>query len=184
MRSYPILTVYIIAIALILATPFFVVFGGLSDLLGRKKIMMTGLAIAIVGYLPIYLLMAYAAGYDQGTHTPGVHGQQIPLLNLLVFIQVLFVTMVYGPIAAFLVEIFPTRVRYTSISLSYHLGNGVFGGLVSFFGTALVGMTGNLYAGLVYPISVALITLVTGSLYLKESHKHKLWEEIQNDERG
>ena len=81
------------------------------------------------------------------------HPLNPPALVALVFIQVLFVTMVYGPIAAFLVELFPTRIRYTSMSLPYHIGNGVFGGLVPFIATALVAKTGNLYAGLIYPMA-------------------------------
>jgi sugar phosphate permease len=90
------------------------------------------------------------------------------MLILLVFIQVLFVTMVYGPIAAFLVEMFPTRIRYTSMSLPYHIGNGVFGGLVPFIATAVVASTGNHFAGLIYPISVALFTFVVGMIFVKD----------------
>jgi ATP/ADP translocase len=89
-------------------------------------------------------------------------------LILLVLAQVILVTMVYGPIAAFLVELFPTRIRYTSMSLPYHIGNGVFGGLVPFIGTAAVVATGNRYAGLWYPMIVAAITFVVGVLYLRE----------------
>ena len=86
----------------------------------------------------------------------------------LVFIQVFLVTMVYGPIAAFLVELFPTRIRYTSMSLPYHIGNGVFGGLVPFIGTLLVDKTGNKFAGLWYPMTIAFMTFVIGSLLIKE----------------
>jgi hypothetical protein len=100
------------------------------------------------------------------------------MLTLLVFIQVLFVTMVYGPIAAFLVEAFPARIRYTSMSLPYHFGNGWFGGFLPLISTALVARTGNIYAGLVYPIFVALLTFVVGSLYLKESYTYKIWDEV------
>ncbi len=92
----------------------------------------------------------------------------IPALIFLVFIQVIYVTAVYGPIAAFLVELFPTNIRYTSMSLPYHIGNGVFGGLVPFIGTALVASTGNHFAGLAYPIAVALLTVVIGLRYIKE----------------
>lgn len=90
------------------------------------------------------------------------------LLVLLIFAQVLFVTMAYSPIAAFLVEMFPTRIRYTSMSLPYHLGNGVFGGLLPTIATILVAKTGNHFAGLIYPIAIALICLVIGTLFLKE----------------
>jgi MFS family permease len=90
------------------------------------------------------------------------------LLSLLIFIQVIFVTMVYGPIAAFLVELFPARIRYTSLSLPYHIGNGVFGGLTPFIATAVVASTGNPFAGLIYPISVALITFIIGVAFIKK----------------
>src|ERR1700735_1338556 len=90
------------------------------------------------------------------------------ILTLLVLIQVLFVTMVYGPIAAFLVEMFPTRIRYTSMSLPYHIGNGVFGGLVPFIATAVVTATGNHFAGLIYPIFVALFTFAVGMIFVTD----------------
>jgi sugar phosphate permease len=96
------------------------------------------------------------------------------LMCLLIFVQVLFVTMAYGPIAAFLVELFPTRIRYTSMSLPYHVGNGVFGGLTPFIATAVVTATGNVYAGLYYPIGMALITVVIGSLFIKERYQADL----------
>jgi MHS family proline/betaine transporter-like MFS transporter len=94
-------------------------------------------------------------------------------LTLLVFVQILFVTMVYGPIAAFLVEMFPTKIRYTSMSLPYHIGNGIFGGLVPFLATLIVEFTktpenpaGNPLAGLWYPVGVAAVCFVIGSIYL------------------
>lgn len=96
------------------------------------------------------------------------------LLSLLIFIQVVFVTMVYGPIAAFLVELFPARIRYTSLSLPYHIGNGVFGGLTPFIATATVAATANPFAGLIYPISIALITFVIGMIYIKEKKTAEL----------
>jgi hypothetical protein len=100
-------------------------------------------------------------------------------LILLVFIQVIFVTMVYGPIAAYLVEAFPAKIRYTALSLPYHIGNGVFGGLLPVIGLSIVASTGNIYAGLYYPIAVALITFVVGSLVLKETHHVKIWKETE-----
>ena len=84
-------------------------------------------------------------------------------LILLVFIQVMFVTMVYGPIAAYLVEAFPARIRYTALSLPYHIGNGVFGGLLPLIGLSIVAQTGNIYAGLYYPMAVAALTFIVGS---------------------
>ena len=99
-------------------------------------------------------------------------------LILLVFIQVFFVTMVYGPIAAYLVEAFPAKIRYTSLSLPYHIGNGVFGGLLPVIGLSVVANTGNIYAGLYYPIIVAAITFIVGSLLLKETRHTLIWDEV------
>jgi MFS family permease len=99
-------------------------------------------------------------------------------LILLIFIQLIFVTMVYGPIAAYLVEAFPAKIRYTALSLPYHIGNGVFGGLLPLIGLSVVAQTGNIYAGLYYPIAVAAITFVVGSILLKESHKEQIWHDI------
>jgi MFS family permease len=99
-------------------------------------------------------------------------------LILLVFIQVVFVTMVYGPIAAYLVEAFPAKIRYTSLSLPYHIGNGVFGGLLPLIGLAVIAQTGNIYAGLYYPIIVASITFVVGSLLLRETRHVLIWSEL------
>jgi MFS family permease len=100
-------------------------------------------------------------------------------LILLVFIQVIFVTMVYGPIAAYLVEAFPAKIRYTSLSLPYHIGNGVFGGLLPVIGLWIVASTGNIYAGLYYPIIVASITFIIGTIFLKETRHIKIWHETK-----
>jgi MFS family permease len=98
----------------------------------------------------------------------------IPVLILLVLIQVIFVTMVYGPIAAFLVELFPARIRYTSMSLPYHIGNGWFGGMLPLTAAALVAARGNIYAGLWYPVVVAGITFVIGTLFIRETRDHRI----------
>jgi MFS family permease len=100
-------------------------------------------------------------------------------LILLVFIQVVFVTMVYGPIAAYLVEAFPARIRYTSLSLPYHIGNGVFGGLLPTIGLVVIAASGNIYAGLYYPIAVAGITFIVGSLLLRETRHVLIWDELK-----
>lgn len=100
-------------------------------------------------------------------------------LILLIFIQVVFVTMVYGPIAAYLVEAFPAKIRYTALSLPYHIGNGVFGGLLPVVGLWVIEQTGNIYAGLYYPIVVASVTFVVGSLLLKETRHTLIWDEVR-----
>jgi len=97
-----------------------------------------------------------------------------PMTILLLVVMVIYVTMVYGPIAAFLVEMFPTKIRYTSMSLPYHIGNGWFGGLLPLLATALVASTGNVYAGLWYPIGIAVMTLVIGALFLRDAKDFKI----------
>jgi MFS family permease len=200
----------IVAYALLLAMPFFVVFGALSDRIGRKKIIMAGCLLAVVAYYPIYGAMQKAAGNDVTelrsqrnavTHAPtltpltkdAVTGATKPalaasnanvrMLVFLIFVQVLFVTMVYGPIAAYLVEAFPARIRYTSLSLPYHIGNGVFGGLVPLIGLYSCEATGNIYAGLWYPMIIASLTFIAGSLLLKETVHVKIWREVENSDR-
>jgi MFS family permease len=165
----PLATAYlIVAVALLIGAPLFIFFGSLSDRIGRKKIMMAGNILAAISYLPIYHAMkAYSAPVNA------------VMLTALVFIQVVFVTMVYGPIAAFLVEAFPAKIRYTSLSLPYHFGNGWFGGFLPLISTWIVGRTGNIYAGLAYPIIVATITFLVGSMFLKERHTHRIWDEVE-----
>lgn len=158
----------IIAVALLIGTPFFIVFGKLSDKLGRKKIMMAGCLIAAVTYLPIYMAMSHFA-----------NPVNYFMLTVLVLVQVIYVTMVYGPIAAFLVELFPAKIRYTSMSLPYHLGNGEFGGFTPLIATSIVAATGNIYAGLSYPIAIALMTFIVGMLFLPETNHVRIWDEVE-----
>lgn len=228
-------TASIIAIALLMATPFFVIFGALSDRIGRKPIMMLGMIIAIVSYRPIYKAMYETTDlnlktelvdqkstslstntlddgniqniysttrlYDDGTKmvqdstvvtlaTGAVKGvakikKQITLassgkwfLIWMIFIQVIFVTMVYGPIAAFLVEMFPVKIRYTSMSLPYHLGNGIFGGLLPTVSVYLATKSkeSNISTwyldGLWYPIIIAGICFIIGMLYINGKDKN------------
>src|SRR5215467_2278188 len=164
----PLDTAYkIVAIGLLLGTPFFIVFGSLSDRIGRKKIIMAGCLLAAVTYIPIYRTMSSAADPIN-----------FPLLVGLIFIQVLYVTMVYGPIAAFLVESFPAKIRYTSLSLPYHFGNGWFGGFTPVIATSIVAATRNRYAGLWFPIGVAALTFIVGSLLLRETRHESIWNEV------
>ncbi|MBA3779420.1 MAG: MHS family MFS transporter [Chloroflexi bacterium] len=175
----------IVGTAIVLATPFFLFWGRLSDQIGRKKIILAGCLIAAITYFPIYNLMFQFAGPVLNDKTnPAITSTyisanpNIPVLIALVFVQVFYVTMVYGPIAAFLVEFFPARIRYTSLSIPYHIGNGWFGGFLPLIAAALFTATGNIYAGLIYPIIVALMTVVIGGLYIRESRHVKIWDEV------
>ena len=259
----------LIAAALVIATPFFVVFGRLSDRIGRKKIVLAGCLIAALTYVPIFKGITHFANpaiesaaatspvtvvadpsactfqFDPvgkkkfvqscdvakaalakagvpysneaapvgsialvrigSTEVPSVEGGRMsaaefkeatatfaksltgtlkaagypakadaarinyPMLLVLLVILVIYVTMVYGPIAAWLVELFPARIRYTSMSLPYHIGNGWFGGFLPTVSFALVALTGDIYYGLWYPIIVALMTVVIGTLFLPET---------------
>jgi MFS family permease len=193
----------VVAIALLLGMPFFTVVGALSDKIGRKKLMMAGCLLAVLTYIPIYKAMERAAGNNVVTvksarnkvtgaigltaMTTDATGALVPvkeavnpnttMLVILIFIQVLYVCLVYGPIAAYLIEAFPAKIRYTSLSLPYHIGNGVFGGLLPLIGLSLVAETGNIYAGLYYPMIVAGMTFVVGSLLLKETRGNRIWDE-------
>lgn len=217
---------YILIIAIAFATPFFVIFGGWSDKVGRKWIMMIGMALGILTYRPIYETFLEKTNVtvsdiamtaqvtvkkeiikdkndtlvtttkqiinEEGISFKAVQQDTVYansmkpighakiqfidkklsqssfwLIVFLVFIQILYVTMVYGPIAAFLVELFPTKIRYTSMSLPYHIGNGVFGGLVPFIATLITSFPGSTpLDGLWYPIGVASVCLVIGVIYL------------------
>jgi len=264
-----------IALALLLATPFFVIFGSLSDRIGRKPIILGGCLIAALTYFPIFQglthyanpaleaalqkapvivtadpaacqfqfnptgtkkftsscdiakakLSAASVNYENVVGAPGSEatikiGDKVltsynaaglskddaaakdkafskeladdikqagyptkadsdqmnkPMVLLLLFILVLYVTMVYGPIAAALVEMFPTRIRYTSMSMPYHIGNGWFGGLLPTTAFALVAFKGDIYYGLWYPIIIALVTFVLGALFIKETKDNDIY---------
>lgn len=215
----------IVLIALVIATPFFVIFGSLSDKWGRKNIMLVGMLLSALLYRPVFQQLYNAADptqkviiasqtsikytaelikgsttdslhtttitnyFEDGTHQKITTKQKITAsgekskpetaketvlgevsrMNMIAYIALLvvFVAMVYGPIAAFLVELFPTRIRYTSMSLPYHIGNGVFGGLVPFIALLITTLPGTNYlSGLWYPIIVAGLCVIIGALYL------------------
>ncbi len=169
----------VVAVALLLGTPLFVLFGWLSDRIGRKPIILGGMILAAITYVPIYWAMQHAVQLPPaGSPATATSAANVPLLTLMVFIQVIYVTMVYGPIAAFLVEIFPARTRYTSMSVPYHLGNGEFGGLLPLICTGIFAATGSIYWPLAYPIGVALVSFVIGSLFIKESNHVRIWDEV------
>src|SRR5262245_25153358 len=198
----------IVAIAFLIGTPFLIVFGALSDRIGRKKIMMAGCLLAVVGIFPIYKAMERAAGNHVVTAqsqknpvtgaialtplrqdasgalvpAPEAPSPNIPMLIFLVFVQLIFLSMVAGPIAAYLVEAFPARVRYTSLSLPYHIGAG-FGGLQPLIGLSAIAATGDIYAGLWYPVIVAGITFIVGTLLLRETRQVKIWDEVAEKQR-
>ena len=242
----------LIGLSLIIGTPFFILFGWLSDRIGRLKIILAGCAIAAITYFPLFAglthytnpdLEAFAdknpitvtadqttcnfhifvgpwskftdcdraqdfltksglsfkivstpglksadldvagtkvTGWDNAKWTAALDAKSYPksadpkkvnwfMTELILVIMVIYVTMVYGPIAAFLVEMFPTQIRYTSMSLPYHIGNGWFGGMLPLLATAVVAATGNIYSGLWYPIGVAVMTLVIGLLFLRDT---------------
>ncbi|NPT39972.1 MFS transporter [Paraburkholderia sp. 1N] len=262
----------LIAIALLIGTPFFLFFGSLSDRIGRKPIIMAGLLIAACTYFPLFKALTHytnpaletatakspivvianpdecsfqfnpvgtakftsscdiaksalskaglnyenvaapagslaeikvgdtvintydgkaADAKDQGKvfdktlattlktagYPPKADPSQInwPMSVVILTIMMIYVTMVYGPIAAMLVEMFPTRIRYTSMSLPYHIGNGWFGGFLPATAFAIVAAKGNIYSGLWYPIVVALITLVIGMLFVKETKNSDIY---------
>jgi MFS family permease len=157
----------LLAVSLVIGTPAFVICGSLSDRIGRKRIMMLGNLLAGLTYFFLYR---------------GITSASNPLnpvmIIALIVIQIIFAAMITGPVAAFLVESFPAKVRYTSMSLPYHFGNGWFGGFLPLIATALVARTGNIYAGLIYPSGIALMTFVVGSLVLEETRHRRIWDEV------
>jgi MFS family permease len=200
----------ILMLALVFGTPLFLFFGWLSDRVGRKPIILGGCLLAAITYVPIYQAMVANANVTldaAGKITAA--NPNILVEAILVWIQVVFVTMVYGPIAAFLVEFFPAKVRYTSLSIPYHLGNGEFGGWLPLLYTGIVAATvagagytpwfgvfdlrgfnatndpnGNIYAGLAYTIIVALMTAIIGWFWIPETRHRKIWEEVGGETAG
>jgi MFS family permease len=172
----------VVAVALALGTPLFVVFGRLSDRVGRKRIMLGGCLLAALTYVPIYHAMKALANPHMEARVTSLSPGAAAGLVALLFVQMVYVTMVYGPIAAYLVELFPTSIRYTSMSLPYHLGNGWFGGFLPLIATALTTSAwaraafgeGAIYTGLIYPILVCVMTVVVGGLFVHETKDHRI----------
>lgn len=258
----------LIGASLLLATPFFIVFGSLSDKIGRLRIILAGCLIGALTYFPLFHALTHyvnpalesyqenvkisVAANDCGFHIfvlpntkftkcdkvkdtltkaglnfetlPAVDGKLVvtkigditieetdpdskyddapykqaladtgyvakadksainyPVAILILTVMVLYVTMVYGPIAAYLVEMFPANIRYTSMSLPYHIGNGWFGGMLPLVATAMVASSGNIYHGLWYPVIVALMTVVIGALFLKETVHSNMFHKDSHD---
>jgi MFS family permease len=172
----------LVAVALALGTPLFVFFGRLSDRIGRKRIMLAGCLLAALTYLPIYVAIQRLANPSMAPSVTELSFSAATGIVLLLTLQMVYVTMVYGPIAAFLVELFPTSIRYTSMSLPYHLGNGWFGGFLPLIATATTTSAwaketlgrNAIFAGLFYPIAVCLITALVSALFIRETKHHRI----------
>src|SRR5262249_28334239 len=157
----------IVGIALLIGSLTLILFGWLSDLIGRKPVILTGFLLAAVTYYPLYTWLG------QVTQPNNIN---YPVAILIIFILVSYVGMVYGPIGAFLAEYFPGRIRYTSVSVPYHIGNGWGGGLVPLVTSAAFAATGSVFAALIYPIVVPLVCLVLGFLLMPETRRNSIWQ--------
>ena len=163
----PLNTAYIVGAGLIIGTPTLILFGWLSDHIGRKPVILAGFLLAAVTYYPLYVWLGAAT-------QPGA--VNYPVAIIIVAILVAYVGMVYGPIGAFLAEYFPARIRYTSVSVPYHIGNGWGGGLVPFITTAAYAATGSLAYALIYPIAVPAVCFVLSLFLMPETRQMKIWE--------
>jgi MFS family permease len=161
---------YIVGAALLIATPSLIFFGWLSDQIGRKPVILGGMLFAAVTYYPLYVWL--------GTVTqPG--NINYPIAIFIIFILVCYVGMVYGPVGAFLAEYFPGRIRYTSVSVPYHIGNGWGGGLVPFITSSAFAATGSVGYALIYPIAVPAVCFVLALFLMPETRKISIWQPIE-----
>jgi MFS family permease len=161
---------YIVGAALLIASPSLIFFGWLSDQIGRKPVILGGMLLAAITYYPLYLWL--------GTVTqPG--NINYPVAIFIIFILVCYVGMVYGPVGAFLAEYFPGRIRYTSVSVPYHIGNGWGGGLVPFITSAAFAATGSVGYALIYPIAVPAVCFVLALFLMPETRKISIWQPIE-----
>ncbi|MFB9267952.1 MFS transporter [Bradyrhizobium erythrophlei] len=166
----PVTSAYIVGTALLIATPSLIFFGWLSDQIGRKPVILGGMLLAAITYYPLYLWL--------GTVTqPG--SINYPVAVFIIFILVCYVGMVYGPVGAFLAEFFPGRIRYTSVSVPYHIGNGWGGGLVPFVTSAAFAATGSIGYALIYPIAVPAVCFVLAMFLMPETRKISIWQPIE-----
>jgi MFS family permease len=161
---------YIVGAALLIATPSLIFFGWLSDVIGRKPVILGGMLLASITYYPLYLWLGAVT-------QPG--NINYPIAVFIVFILVCYVGMVYGPVGAFLAEYFPGRIRYTSVSVPYHIGNGWGGGLVPFITSAAFAATGSIGYALIYPIAVPAVCFVLALFLMPETRKISIWEPIE-----
>jgi len=161
---------YIVGAALLIATPSLIFFGWLSDQIGRKPVILGGMLLAAITYYPLYLWL--------GTVTQPAN-INYPIAIFIIFILVCYVGMVYGPVGAFLAEFFPGRIRYTSVSVPYHIGNGWGGGLVPFITSAAFAATGSIGYALIYPIAVPAVCFVLALFLMPETRKISIWEPIE-----
>ena len=158
---------FIVGIGLVIATPSLVFFGWLSDIIGRKPVILGGFLLAAVTYYPLYLWLGSVT-------QPG--NINMPIAVLIIAILVCYVGMVYGPIGAFLAEFFPGRIRYTAVSMPYMIGNGWGGGLVPFITTAAYQATGSLAYALIYPIAVPAVCFILSLFLMPETRSMSIWE--------
>jgi MFS family permease len=163
----PLTTAYIVGAGLVIGTPTLIFFGWLSDHIGRKPVILSGFLLAAVTYYPLY---AWLGSVTQAGNV------NYPVAIMIMAIMVAYVGMVYGPIGAFLAEYFPGRIRYTSVSVPYHIGNGWGGGLVPLITSAVFQETGSLGYALIYPIAVPAVCFVLGLYLMPETRKMSIWE--------
>jgi len=163
----PLTTAYIVGAGLVIGTPTLIFFGWLSDHIGRKPVILGGFVLAAITYYPLYVWLGSVTQPSNVNYA---------IATIIVAILVSYVGMVYGPIGAFLAEYFPARIRYTSVSVPYHIGNGWGGGLVPFITTAAYQATGSLGYALIYPIAVPAVCFVLSLFLMPETRQMSIWE--------
>jgi MFS family permease len=166
----PLTTAYIVMAGLLIGTPTLILWGWISDLIGRKPVILGGFLLAAVTYYPLY---SWLGSVTQ----PGNINYAVAIIIIAILVN--YVGMVYGPIGAFLAEYFPARIRYTSVSVPYHIGNGWGGGLVPFITSAAFAATGSLGYALLYPILVPAVCFVLGLFLMPETRHFSIWKEVQ-----